>query len=246
VLRFSAGRFSSFLSCARWLPDWAHVGVCAWPWQHSEGATMSAYVSDISNSGRRCMSIYTTIPQCKLSLLLLLLSARGRDFSQLRIIWMPTTSNRLIFLVLVRIDLPPLGPKVFGLCSRALIGGTQPDIVGGPPSHSAIKGRWGRGSRYEVYRAASHPTDILTLIRSKRGALPATGSSTDAGNATRRHCTGHLHLQRVHGAGERPQHRHLQRIGYSYSVGWFATSTVSFSVSVLLHTLWIKISLFLL
>ena len=36
-------------------------------------------------------------------------------------------------------------------------------MVGGPPSHSAIKERWGRGSQYEVHRAASHPTDILTL-----------------------------------------------------------------------------------
>ena len=35
----------------------------------------------------------------------------------------------------VSIDLPP----------RALIGGAQPYMVGGPPSHSAIKERWGPG-----------------------------------------------------------------------------------------------------
>jgi hypothetical protein len=47
----------------------------------------------------------------------------------------------------VRIDLPPLGPMTFGPCSRALIGGVQPYMVGGPPSHSAIKGKVGAGAR---------------------------------------------------------------------------------------------------
>jgi hypothetical protein len=45
----------------------------------------------------------------------------------------------------VRTDLPPLDPTTFGTCSRALIGGAQPYMVGGPPSHSAIKERWGPG-----------------------------------------------------------------------------------------------------
>ena len=64
----------------------------------------------------------------------------------------------------VRIDLPPVRPNgLTGPCPRALIGGAQPYMVGGSPSHSAIKEGGGRGSRYEVHRAASHPTDIQTL-----------------------------------------------------------------------------------
>ena len=46
----------------------------------------------------------------------------------------------------VRFDLPPVRPNgLFGPCSRALIGDAQPYMVGGPPSHSAIKERWGSG-----------------------------------------------------------------------------------------------------
>jgi hypothetical protein len=45
----------------------------------------------------------------------------------------------------VRNDLPPLDPTAFGSCFRVLIGGAQPDMVAGSPSHSAIKGRWGSG-----------------------------------------------------------------------------------------------------
>jgi len=49
-------------------------------------------------------------------------------------------------LISVRIDLPPVRPNgLFGPCSRALIGGAQPYMVGGPLSHSAIKERWGPG-----------------------------------------------------------------------------------------------------
>jgi hypothetical protein len=70
----------------------------------------------------------------------------------------------------VRIDLPPLGPTDFGSRSRDLIGGAQPYMVGGPPSHSAIKKGGGWGSQYEVDRAAIHPTDILTLTDLERGA----------------------------------------------------------------------------
>ena len=46
----------------------------------------------------------------------------------------------------VRFDLPPVRPNgLTGPCPRALIGGAQPYMVGGPPSHSAIKERWGPG-----------------------------------------------------------------------------------------------------
>ena len=46
----------------------------------------------------------------------------------------------------VRFDLPPVRPNgLFGPCSRALIGGAQPYMVGGPSSHGAIKERWGPG-----------------------------------------------------------------------------------------------------
>jgi hypothetical protein len=42
-------------------------------------------------------------------------------------------------------------------------------MVGGPPSHSAIKRGWGHSSQYEVHRAATHPTP-QTLTRPE-GAL---------------------------------------------------------------------------
>ena len=48
-------------------------------------------------------------------------------------------------------------------------------MVGGPPSHSAIKERWGRGSQYEVHRAASHPTNILTLDPILRRGVASDG-----------------------------------------------------------------------
>jgi hypothetical protein len=36
-------------------------------------------------------------------------------------------------------------------------GAPNQSMVGGPPSHSAIKRGWGHSSQYEVHRAAAHP-----------------------------------------------------------------------------------------
>jgi hypothetical protein len=94
-----------------------------------------------------------------------------------------------------------------GPCSRALIGGAQPYMVDGPPSHSAIKEGGGRGSQYEVNRAASHPTDILNPNPIQRGALQATGSLTDAGNAT----PTSLHRLRLHRPSLPARRWHRQR-----------------------------------
>jgi hypothetical protein len=134
----------------------------------------------------------------------------------------------------------PIGQRPFGSGSRALIGGVQSYMVDGPPLHSAIKRKGGgRGSQYEVHRAASHPTDILTLTRSKRRALSATESSTDAGNATPTSAppprtSPPSPPNRC--AGERPQHRRPQWIGHlyfdHYVHGWSATSPVLPSLSL--------------
>jgi hypothetical protein len=78
----------------------------------------------------------------------------------------------------------PLGPTAFGPCSCALIGGAQPDMVGGPPSHSAIKGRWGPGLEVRSLPRRQSPHRHPNPNPIKKGALPVTGSSTDAGNAT--------------------------------------------------------------
>jgi hypothetical protein len=81
-------------------------------------------------------------------------------------VWTPLSragalpAQQVYLLSTVRTDLSPLGPTAFGPCSRVLIGGAQPYMVGGPPSHSVIKEGGGRGTQYEVHRATSLPTDI--------------------------------------------------------------------------------------
>ena len=82
---------------------------------------------------------------------------------------------------IVSIDLPPVRPNgLTGLCPRALIGGAQPYMVGGPPSHSAIKERWGpelavRGS---PHRQSPHrypiPRPDLEKGRCQRREAPPT------------------------------------------------------------------------
>jgi len=57
--------------------------------------------------------------------------------------------------------------------SRALIlrpdrGHPTESMVGGPPSRSAIKRRWGRGTRYEVH-CRHHNPHLQTLSRSRGG-----------------------------------------------------------------------------
>jgi hypothetical protein len=92
-----------------------------------------------------------------------------------------------------RTDLPPLGPAAFGPCSRVLIGGVQPDMVGGPPSHSAIKGRWGpgltvRGSprRQSPHRYPIPRPDLEKGRCQRREAPPTPATPPDAAteNAT--------------------------------------------------------------
>jgi hypothetical protein len=83
----------------------------------------------------------------------------------------------------VRNDLPPLDSTAFGSCFRVLIGGAQPDMVAGSPSHSAIKGRWGSGLEVRGLSRRQSPHWHPNPSPIKRGALPATGSSTDGGNA---------------------------------------------------------------
>jgi hypothetical protein len=79
-------------------------------------------------------------------------------------------------------------------------------MVGGSPSHSAIKGKLGgRGSWYEVHCAASHPTDILTLTRSREGRCQRREVSPTPATPPRHHCTDFLH--RRGGTGEQLQQR---------------------------------------
>ena len=85
------------------------------------------------------------------------------------------TAGCWILVVRVRIDFPPTGP-----CPRALIGGAQPYIVGGPPSHSAIKERWGprlavRGSpRRQSPHRYPIPRPDLEKGRCQRREAPPT------------------------------------------------------------------------
>jgi hypothetical protein len=45
---------------------------------------------------------------------------------------------------------------------RALIGGAQPHLVGGPLSHVLYIQWWGGGTRYEVDQSATRPIDRPT------------------------------------------------------------------------------------
>ena len=64
------------------------------------------------------------------------------------------------------------------LISRALIGGAQPYMVGGPLSHYAIKERWGPQAQKMRFAASHNPTD-KTLVRS-------TGCAASDGKLRRR------------------------------------------------------------
>jgi hypothetical protein len=70
----------------------------------------------------------------------------------------------------VRIELPPVRPNsLTGPCSRALIGGAQSYMVGGPPSHCAIYIGGGRSALGTRLTSATTP-HRYSRSRSKRGA----------------------------------------------------------------------------
>jgi len=78
-----------------------------------------------------------------------------------------------------------------GSCPRALIGGAQPYMVGGPPSHSTIKKRWGpglavRGSprRQSPHRYPIPRPDLEKGCCQRREAPPTPATPPDAHAAT--------------------------------------------------------------
>ena len=91
-------------------------------------------------------------------------------------------------LKIVSIDLPPVRPNgLTGPCPHALIGGAQPYMVGGPPSHSAIKERWGpglavRGSprRQSPHRHPNPRPDLEKGRCQQREAPPTPATPPDA------------------------------------------------------------------
>jgi hypothetical protein len=93
-----------------------------------------------------------------------------------------------------------------------------------PPVAQRYKGKVGAGARCMRFTAqpVSHQ-HFLTLTRSREGRCqrreaPPTPATPPRPPLRRRgpHCTDIL-LHRIDGAGERPQHRRFQRIGYTYS-----------------------------
>jgi hypothetical protein len=76
----------------------------------------------------------------------------------------------------VRIDLPPVRPNgLTGPCSRALIGGAQLYMVGGPTSHCAIYRGGGRPALGTRFTLSRHSPPIFP-DPDLRGAQPVTGS----------------------------------------------------------------------